>query len=95
MVRPRKNVSKRNIALRIETYERLERFLLELMRKRGTARVTFDEAINALLDEHEEKEREGCWKQGQRVMTHNTGRLEGLYSSTPTSAKEGEPSRRP
>jgi len=53
MVRPRKNVSKRNIALRIETYERLERFLLELMRKRGTTRVTFDEAINALLDEHE------------------------------------------
>jgi len=72
MVRPRKNVSKRNVALRIETYERLERFLLDLMRKRGTTRVTFNEAINALLDEHEGKEQEGCWKLEARSKNYDS-----------------------
>jgi hypothetical protein len=89
MVRPRKNVPKRNVTLRIETYERLERFLLELMRKRGTTRVTFDEAINALLDEHEGRERKGRWEQGQGATTYNTGQLEGVYGSA--STKEDEP----
>ena len=53
MGKSRKNVDKRNIALKIETYDRLEKFLLELMTNRGSPRITFDEAINALLDEHE------------------------------------------
>ena len=53
MVKSRKNVSKRNVALKIETYNRLEKFLLELMRDRGSPRVTFDDAINALLDRYE------------------------------------------
>jgi len=57
MPRPRKNVRKRNVALKIETYERLERYLIELIRKRGSPRLTFDDAINALLDEHEERVR--------------------------------------
>jgi len=53
MPRPRKNVRKRNVALKIETYERLEKYLIELIRERGSPRLTFDDAINALLDEHE------------------------------------------
>ena len=48
-------VKKRNIVLRMETYERLQRYLLELIQKRGNPKITFDEAINALLDEHEER----------------------------------------
>ena len=46
-------MKKRNIVLRIETYERLQRYLLELIQRRGDPKITFDEAINALLDEHE------------------------------------------
>jgi hypothetical protein len=48
-------VKKRNIVLRMETYERLQQYLLELIQKRGNPKITFDEAINALLDEHEER----------------------------------------
>ncbi len=54
--RTNSNVLKRNIVLRIETYERLQKYLLELMQKRGSPRVTFDEAITTLLDEHERRE---------------------------------------
>jgi len=56
--KPRKDVSKRNVALKIETYSRLERFLLEVMKMKGSPRVTFDEAINFLLDEYEKRGRE-------------------------------------
>ena len=55
MPRPRKKVKKRNVSLKIATYERLERYMIELIRKRGSPRLTFDDAINALLDEHESK----------------------------------------
>jgi len=54
-MRSKGNVKKRNIALRIETYNRLEKFLTELIRERGSPRITFDDAINALLDKHGEK----------------------------------------
>ncbi|MDF2955706.1 MAG: hypothetical protein OD815_001322 [Candidatus Alkanophagales archaeon MCA70_species_2] len=53
MPKSRKRVSKRNIVLKIETYNRLEKFLLEVMKKKGSPRVTFDEAVNFLLDEYE------------------------------------------
>lgn len=52
LVRPKKPVDKRNVALRIETYERLEKFKLELANKRKTTNISFDDAVNALLDEH-------------------------------------------
>ena len=55
IMRSKGNVKKRNIALRIETYNRLEKFLTELIRERGSPRITFDDAINALLDKHGEK----------------------------------------
>lgn len=49
----RNGVKKRNVVLRIETYQRLQKYLLELMQKRGDPRITFDDAIATLLDEHE------------------------------------------
>ena len=52
MPKSRKNVSKRNIVLKIETYNRLERFLLEVMKKKGSPRVTFDEAVNSVSYTH-------------------------------------------
>jgi len=55
MPKSRKKVSKRNIVLKIETYNRLEKFLLEIMKMKSSPRVTFDEAVNFLLDEHERK----------------------------------------
>ena len=59
MPKPRSShVRRRNIALKIETYERLERFLLELSKERGK-RLTFDDAVSALLDEHESRRPEG------------------------------------
>ena len=57
MGKSRTNVSKRNIVLKIETYNRLEKFLLELMKDRESPRITFDEAVNALLEEHEDREK--------------------------------------
>jgi len=50
---PRKqnqNASRRNVVLKIETYNRLERYLVELVKRKGVPRVSFDEAINELLD---------------------------------------------
>lgn len=45
----RKNVKKRNIALKIETYERLEKFKIKLMSEKEDSRLTFDDVINFLL----------------------------------------------
>jgi len=59
MPKPKKKVSKRNIVLKIETYNRLEKFLLEVMKKKGSPRVTFDEAVNFLLNEYEKGREEG------------------------------------
>jgi len=52
MPKSRKKVSKRNIVLKIETYNRLEKFLLEVMKRKDSPRVTFDEAVKFLLDEY-------------------------------------------
>lgn len=49
----KRKVSKRNIVLKIETYGRLEKFLIELMKSKESPRVSFDEAVNTLLDGHE------------------------------------------
>ena len=43
------NKTSRNIALKSETYERLDKFKVKLMGKLGTANVTFDDVINHLL----------------------------------------------
>ena len=60
MPKPRSgHVRRRNIALKIKTYERLEQFLLELMKEQGTTKLTFDDAVSALLDEHYGRKRGG------------------------------------
>ena len=43
------NATHRNVVLKISTYNRLQRFLIDLVRKRGRPRVSFDEAIAELL----------------------------------------------
>jgi hypothetical protein len=62
MVQPRKDDSNyRNVRLNIDTYNKLDRYLLELMQKRGDRRLSFDEAIKSLIEEYysykKEKER--------------------------------------
>jgi len=42
----------RNVRLKTKTYERLEKFKVELIQQKGKPQVTFDDAINYLLDEH-------------------------------------------
>jgi|GEM_PF-1777537 len=46
----RKNVTKRNVALKIETYDRLERYKIKLMGEKEDSRLTFDDVITFLLD---------------------------------------------
>jgi len=43
-------MTSRNIALKSETYERLDKYKVKLMGELGTANVTFDDVINSLLD---------------------------------------------
>jgi hypothetical protein len=54
MAKPRKNnVTARNVVLKIATYNRLQKFLVQLVREKETPRISFDEAINELLDRAE------------------------------------------
>lgn len=46
----RKKVAKRNVVLKIDTYERLEKFKIKLISEKEDSRLTFDDAINFLLD---------------------------------------------
>jgi hypothetical protein len=59
MVKPRKDDT--DYRLYIDTYNKLDRYLLELMQKRGDRRLSFDEAIKSLIEDHysgeSEKER--------------------------------------
>jgi predicted CopG family antitoxin len=40
----------RNIALKLETYERLDKYKARLMGEKGTTNVSFDDVIISLLD---------------------------------------------
>jgi hypothetical protein len=46
----KKTVEYRNVRLSIETYKKLDRYLLELIQKRGDRRISLDEAINSLIE---------------------------------------------
>jgi hypothetical protein len=46
----KKTVEYRNVRLSIETYKKLDRYLLELIQKRGDKRISLDEAINSLIE---------------------------------------------
>ena len=44
------DVKNRNIVLKIKTYQRLERYMVKLIRVKGNPKITFDEVVNVLLD---------------------------------------------
>jgi hypothetical protein len=53
VVKQRKeDVDYRNVRLSIDTYNKLDKYLLELMQKRGDRRISLDEAINSLIEYH-------------------------------------------
>ena len=54
MAKKRENVSKRNVSLNIETYDKLEKYKIKLMSEKGDSRLTFDDVINSLLDKSQE-----------------------------------------
>ena len=51
--RPRPDATRRVIMLKIGTYRRLREYLEELRSEAGTRGLTFDDAVGALLAEHE------------------------------------------
>jgi hypothetical protein len=52
---PKKTVKKRNIVLKIETYKRLEKYKVDLVKEKGDPNITFDDAITSLLEQHYKK----------------------------------------
>ncbi len=46
----RKDVQKRNVVLKIETYDRLEKYKVKLISEKDDSKLTFDDVINDLLD---------------------------------------------
>ncbi len=46
----KKPVEKRNVVLKIETYERLENYKIQLITEKGKPQLSYDEVINSLLD---------------------------------------------
>jgi hypothetical protein len=61
LVKQRKeDVDYRNVRLSIDTYHKIDKYLLELMQKRGDRHISLDEAINSLIEDHyAEKNRKG------------------------------------
>jgi hypothetical protein len=50
ILQKRKNVKKRNISLKIETYERLDKYKIKLMSEKEDSSLTFDDVVEYLLD---------------------------------------------
>jgi len=50
IMQSRKKVGKRNVVLKIETYDKLEKYKIKLISEKGDSRITFDDVINNLLD---------------------------------------------
>ncbi|MGC2669569.1 MAG: hypothetical protein WA220_10335 [Candidatus Nitrosopolaris sp.] len=56
MIKQRKDtVEYRNVRLSIETYTKLDKYLLELIQKRGDRRLSLDGAINSLIEDYYSK----------------------------------------
>ena len=50
MVKQRKQtIEYRNVRLSIDTYKKLDKYLLELIQKRGDRHISLDEAIKSLI----------------------------------------------
>jgi hypothetical protein len=47
--------ARRNVVLKTETHSRLKQFLLELQNEHKNPNMSMDDAVNALLDEHEKR----------------------------------------
>ena len=51
MVKQRKqSVEYRNVRLSIETYKKLDKYLIELIQKRGDRHISLEEAIKSLIE---------------------------------------------
>jgi hypothetical protein len=51
LVKQRKqSVEYRNIRLSIDTYKQLDKYLIELIQKKGDRHITLDEAIKTLIE---------------------------------------------
>jgi hypothetical protein len=46
----RKEVNTRNVVLKIETYNRLDKYKIRLISEKDDSKLTFDDVINELLD---------------------------------------------
>ncbi|MFZ0893767.1 MAG: hypothetical protein WAZ77_04620 [Candidatus Nitrosopolaris sp.] len=56
MIKQRKDtVEYRNVRLSIETYTKLDKYLLELIQKRGDRRLSLDDAIDSLIEDYYSK----------------------------------------
>jgi hypothetical protein len=51
----KETVEYRNVRLSIDTYDKLDKYVLELMQKRADRRISLDEAIESLIDEYYSK----------------------------------------
>jgi hypothetical protein len=49
------SVKYRNIRLSIDTYNTLDRYLLDLIQKKGDRRLTLDDAIKSLIEDYHSK----------------------------------------
>ena len=47
-------MEKKNVVLKIKTYERLERYKVKVINEKKDPRITFDDVINYLLDKEGE-----------------------------------------
>ena len=48
----KKTVEYRNVRLSIDTYKKLDKYLIELIHKKGDRHITLDEAIKSLIDSY-------------------------------------------
>jgi hypothetical protein len=53
LVKQRKHtVEYRNVRLSIKTYEKLDKYLIELIQKKGDRHISLDEAIKLLIEDY-------------------------------------------
>ncbi len=48
--RRKQNIKYRNVRLSIETYQKLDNYLIELIQKKGDRHISLDEAIKSLIE---------------------------------------------
>ena len=49
----RKSVETRNVVLKIKTYERLEKYKIQMIAEKNKSQLSFDDVISSLLDKVE------------------------------------------